>query len=40
MVPEYGVVVGQYSSYKTVQGQWLHVDLTSQARHRTELRAT
>ncbi len=31
MLPDYGVVVGQYLSYTTNQGQWMHVDLNIQA---------
>jgi hypothetical protein len=30
-LPNYGVVVGQYLSNTTVQGQWLHVDLAIDA---------
>jgi hypothetical protein len=30
MLPDYGVVVGQYLSYGTNQGQWMHVDLNIQ----------
>jgi hypothetical protein len=30
MLPDYGVVVGQYLSYTTNQGQWMHVDLKIQ----------
>jgi hypothetical protein len=29
--PDYGVVVGQYVSYTTNQGQWMHVDLNINA---------
>jgi hypothetical protein len=28
MLPEYGVVIGRYTSYGTNQGQWMHVDLS------------
>ena len=31
MLPDYGVVVGQYVSYTTNQGQWMHVDLNINA---------
>jgi hypothetical protein len=31
MLPEYGVVIGQYVSYTTNQGQWMHVDLNINA---------
>jgi len=31
MLPDYGVVIGQYVSYTTNQGQWMHVDLNIQA---------
>jgi len=31
MLPDYGVVVGQYLNYTTNQGQWMHVDLNIQA---------
>src|SRR5215469_10955554 len=31
MLPDYGVVIGQYVSYSTNQGQWMHVDLNIQA---------
>lgn len=31
MLPDYGVVIGQYTSYTRNQGQWLHVDLNIQA---------
>jgi hypothetical protein len=31
MLPDYGVVVGQYASYTTNQGQWMHVDLNLNA---------
>jgi hypothetical protein len=31
MLPNYGVVVGQFVNYSTDQGQWLHVDLNIQA---------
>ena len=31
MLPDYGVVVGQYVNYTTNQGQWLHVDLNINA---------
>jgi hypothetical protein len=30
MLPDYGVVVGQYVNYTTQQGQWMHVDLNIQ----------
>jgi hypothetical protein len=31
VLPDYGVVVGQYLNYTTNQGQWLHVDLNINA---------
>lgn len=31
MLPDYGVVVGQYQSYTKNQGQWMHVDLSIMA---------
>jgi len=31
MLPDYGVVIGQFVNYTTNQGQWLHVDLNSNA---------
>jgi hypothetical protein len=31
MLPDYGVVIGQYVNYTTNQGQWKHVDLNIQA---------
>lgn len=31
MLPDYGVVVGQYVNYTTNQGQWMHVDLNINA---------
>jgi hypothetical protein len=31
MLASYGVVVGEYTSYITEQGQWFHVDLTINA---------
>jgi hypothetical protein len=31
LLPDYGVVVGQYLDYTTNQGQWMHVDLNIQA---------
>jgi len=31
MLPDYGVVVGQYVNYTTNQGQWMHVDLNIKA---------
>ena len=31
MLPDYGVVVGDFVSYTTNQGQWLHVDLNINA---------
>jgi hypothetical protein len=31
MLPDYGVVVGQYLNYTTNQGQWMHVDLNIMA---------
>jgi hypothetical protein len=27
MLPDYGVVIGQYTGYTTEQGQWMHVDM-------------
>ena len=30
MLPDYGVVVGEYVNYTTEQGQWMHVDLNIQ----------
>jgi hypothetical protein len=31
MLPDYGVVVGQFTNYTTEQGQWYHVDVNIQA---------
>jgi len=31
MLPDYGVVIGQYLNYTTNQGQWMHVDLSINA---------
>lgn len=31
MLPDYGVVIGQFVNYTTNQGQWLHVDLNINA---------
>jgi|SRR5260370_28470884 len=31
MLPDYGVVIGNYVNYTTNQGQWMHVDLNIQA---------
>jgi hypothetical protein len=31
MLPDYGVVVGQFINYTTNEGQWLHVDLSIEA---------
>ena len=31
MLPDYGVVIGNYLNYTTNQGQWMHVDLNIQA---------
>jgi hypothetical protein len=31
MLPDYGVVVGDFTNYTTQQGQWYHVDMNIQA---------
>ena len=31
MLPDYGVVVGNFTGYTTQQGQWFHVDMSIQA---------
>src|SRR5579884_3849664 len=33
MLPDYGVLVGQYVSNTTAQGKWLHVDLNVNTRN-------
>ena len=35
MLPDYGVVIGQYKSYTNEQGQWLHFDLNIEAAEST-----
>ena len=35
MLPDYGVVVGEYVNYTREQGQWLHVDLNIRAGNAT-----
>src|ERR1700761_3130709 len=32
MLPDYGVVIGEFGKYTTEQGRWMHVDLNIQAK--------